>query len=265
MITFRNVSILLGAAFLCLSCSDDNEEDQFGNVQLNFEHRVDGSLLELNSMDYINAAGNEFEITEIQWFVSDLTLNKADGSSLLLGGGDFSHYIDTNLPETSDWSLQDDIPAGEFSSISITFGLKGEKNLPNQFTNLPESAMEWPFTMGGENGGYHYMKMNGFWMDLNAERTPFNFHMGVGEIEDTEGNSEYIQNWFEVELTDEDFMIKSDQVTQIKLIMNIENWFKNPNVYDHNVYGGKIMKNQGAMKAACDNAEVDVFSIEVQD
>ncbi|MDZ7740495.1 MAG: hypothetical protein U5Q03_01720 [Bacteroidota bacterium] len=44
--------------------------------------------------------------------------------------------------------------------------------------------------------------------------------------------------------------------------MNIENWFKEPHVYDHNIWKGYIMQNQEAMSLARDNGQ-NVFSLEV--
>ena len=44
------------------------------------------------------------------------------------------------------------------------------------------------------------------------------------------------------------FFFASDLISR-----NIENWFKNPNTYDHNQWGGDIMQNQPAMKIAAEN------------
>jgi hypothetical protein len=41
--------------------------------------------------------------------------------------------------------------------------------------------------------------------------------------------------------------------------MNIEQWFENPNVYDHNQWGGDIMEQQDAMALAVENGW-NVFS-----
>ena len=121
--------------------------------------------------------------------------------------------------------------------------------------------MIWPYPMGGDNGGYHYMKINGFWMDTMDERHAFNLHMGVGKIVDDEGAVEFVQNWFEVELDNSAFDLSDNETKKISIVMNVEEWFNNPNVYDHNVFGGQIMNNQEAMQSACENGENGVFEI----
>ena len=110
------------------SCKkNDADETNPGKIVLNFEHFTDGENLIFDKMNYSNAAGNQYEITEIQWFISDITLNEKDGSKLILGGEKFAHYIDTNLPETFNWELTDDIPSGDYQSISMTFGIMAQQ------------------------------------------------------------------------------------------------------------------------------------------
>jgi hypothetical protein len=214
----------------------------------------------MDQMRYVNSAGNQYEIYEIQWFVSDITLNKSDGTKILLEKEKFAHYVDTNLPETFQWKVKDEIPNGDYSSISMTFGIKGEKNTPLMYPDFPESNMLWPMNLGGDQGGYHYMKLNGFWMNKDNQREPFNFHLGVGQERDEENNiTGFIQNWFEKELPNSMFKL-TDETKVINIRMNVEKWFESPHVYNHDETGGKIMQNQAAMRMGVENGE-NVFSI----
>jgi len=213
-------------------------------------------------MIYTNAAGNKYEISEIQWFASDITLHRRDGDTLLLDEGQFAHYIDTDLPETNTWIISESIPTGEYEGISFTFGIKGEKNKPYMFTDPPESDMIWPINLGGDQGGYHYMKLNGFFVNEEGVRQPFNFHLGVGQETDSQGNiTGFIQNWRLIELKKAAFEVEKNEKILVKIVMNVENWFRNPNLYDHNTHGGKIMQNQEAMQAGVENGQSDVFTI----
>jgi hypothetical protein len=40
----------------------------------------------------------------------------------------------------------------------------------------------------------------------------------------------------------------------------VDHWFKNPNTFDFNYWGGDIMQKQDAMKVGCENGQ-DVFGI----
>jgi hypothetical protein len=249
--------------FGLIACGEENDVSEYGNLTIGIRHLVNGSSAMYDEMIYENEAGNPYEITNIQWFLSDLVFVRDNGEEIQIGGNDWIHYVDTDLPGTWTWPLEQEFAPGNYSAVRFVFGIRGEKNQPNRFTDPPKSNMFWPYPMGGEAGGYHYMKLNGFWNDPEAERIPFNFHLGVGQIYDGEGNvTEFIQNWFESEIQ-VNFSILPGQKTRISLDMNIENWFKGPFTYDHNEYGSRIMNNQEAMYRIRENG-IDVFSISVQ-
>ena len=256
--------LVIGFTILFSSCkqnSGSEKEISSGKLIFNFEHFADGAALIFDKMNYTNTAGNTYEVSEIQWFISDITLHKSDGSKLLLGEENFAHYIDTNLSETSKFEVSNEIPVGDYSSISMTFGIKGEKNKPFMFTDPPESNMLWPINLGGDQGGYHYMKLNGFWINEDDQREPFNFHLGVGQEKDADNKiTGFIQNWFKTELPSSAFSIKENETLSISIRMNVEGWWDTPNVYNHNQHGGKIMQNQEAMRMGVKNGE-SVFSI----
>ena len=256
------IAVVFGLGFLLTSCGKNDEtENQTGSLVFNFEHYADGNEISFNNMKYTNAAGNQYEVTEIQWFISDITLHKSDGSKLLLDEENFAHYIDTNIPATYKRDVLDEIPTGDYASISITFGIKGEKNKPFMYTDPPESDMLWPINLGGDQGGYHYMKLNGFWMNKDDQREPFNFHLGVGQERDVDNNiTGFIQNWIEVDLPSSSFSIGPGKETTIAIRMNVEKWWDQPNIYNHDEVGGMIMQNQKAMKMGVENGK-SVFSI----
>lgn len=210
-------------------------------------------------MKYVNAAGNEYEVTEAQWFISDVYLIDAGGNSRRLFLSQKACYIDSNIPATLSHT-DSGLPAGPYSAVRFTFGLKGDNNTPGQFTDPPESNMMWPYALGGDFGGYHYMKLNGFWRDDSDQRTPFNFHFGVGQIYDEGDNvPEFVQNWFEVTLPIS-VDVRPDREAALELRMNIDKWFDGAFVYDHNEFGGMIMNNQRALEVIRENGK-HVFSI----
>jgi hypothetical protein len=247
--------------FACGKGDHQNVNSDSGQLMFRFEHFEGENELAFDAMNYISAAGNQYEVTEIQYFISDITLNKSTGEKILVEKEKFAHYIDTNIPSTFDWEIDDDIPTGHYASISMTFGIKGEKNTPFMYTDPPESDMFWPMNLGGENGGYHYMKLNGFWMNVNNEREPFNFHLGVGQERDAENKiTGFIQNWIEVDLPASSFTLEKGEKKIVTIRMNVDQWWENPNIYDHNIHGGKIMQNQNAMQMGVENAR-SVFEV----
>jgi hypothetical protein len=261
----RNLNaVIFVLIILIYSCITENEVNYDGTITFEFEHLVNGKAAEFDQMIYRNEVGNEYEITNIQWFVSEVTLIGHDGIEKPVSASDWIHYIDTDLPETHRWTVLDGIKPGEYEAIRFIFGIRGEKNMPYMFTDPPESNMIWPYFMGGDEGGYHYMKLNGFWITPSNERMPYNFHIGVGQqYDENKDITGFIQNWFEVRLPYSSFSMPAGGQVDVKIQMNIENWFKGPRIYDHNEFGGSIMNNQAAMGKIHDNG-IDVFSVVIE-
>ncbi len=256
------ILVVVMAAFL-ISCDKDDPiengndtKEPTGKIQIHFIHNVDGDPLVTHSMQYTNAAGNEYEIDEVQWFISDVFLHREDGTFYRIEGWKDIHYVDIDIPSTLKWQVFDDIPAGDYSGISFTFGLNEAQNESFKFVNPPESFMFWPTVLGG---GYHYLKLNGKWKDTVGATRFFNFHLGIGQ-EITATDTTYIHNHFEVDFDTSNFTLQEGEKKDVYITMNIENWFKNPHIYDHNVWGGDIMENQAAMAVASENGH-DVFSL----
>ncbi len=240
------------------SCKKVPTPKKAGHMAVTFQHSVGQHPLEYDTIKYVNAAGNPYMVTNIQYFISDICLHKLNGDSVLLNKDNNIHYVDTGLPDTWIWNLKEDIPVGQYSAISFTFGLNEKENISLRFVNPPESNMFWPEYLGG---GYHYMKLNGKWRDTANVIRPFNFHLGIGQIYDSVGNiTKFVQNYFRVTLPKSSFSISGGQTVQVSLDMDVNEWFENPNIYNFNLLGGKIMQNQAAMRLACQNGH-NVFTV----
>jgi hypothetical protein len=217
-----------------------------------FKHSINGSELERGIMNYTNLAGNIYEVDELQYFISEITLKTSDGQLIEIKSDSAIHYIDLDIPSSLTWNPKDLIPEGDYTSISFVFGISESKNKTGLFVNPPERDMFWPDMMGG---GYHYMKMNGKWKANGDLITPFNFHLGIGMNMDA---TIFYQNYFIVTLP---LSIQINEThNQIDIIMNIDKWFELPNLWDWNVTGGQIMMNQEAMHKACQNG-ANVFRV----
>ncbi|MEZ5195170.1 MAG: MbnP family protein [Bacteroidales bacterium] len=251
---------------ILLSCTEKNPEepadDNTGKIAFSFRHQINGVQVQFDTLLYVNSAGNSYLINEIQYFISDVTLYYEDGTSRMIKDWEDSHYVDTDLPYSHTWEVYDKIPVGEYDSISFTFGFKPEKNISFMFVNPPENNMFWPEYMGG---GYHYMKLNGKWVTdhQTQQTTPFDFHLGIGQVYNSQDSIiGFIHNNFNVSLPHSNFSIKKGETSEISIIMNVENWFDKPHVYDHDVWGGYIMQNQEAMQRVKENGW-NVFTMEL--
>ena len=249
------ILILLVAAFG--SCTKPVD---FGNISVGIHYSVNGKPLVTDTLCYESEAGNQFLITEIQWFLSNIELKNEAGDWIMLHQSGLAdtldisrvYYIDTDIPE-SQTLHSSPVKVGHYTAIRFTFGLDESDNQTGLFTDPPESEMFWPDMLGG---GYHYMKLNGKYLNAEGRLAPMAIHLGIGQNEDC---TEFYQNYFIVELP-VDFTVKANTENQLDLTMVIDNWFRNPNTIDFNEFGSHIMQNQTAQRMLSSNGK-DVFKI----
>jgi len=254
--------ILMGNLSACKKSDNTTPAVPSGKVVFLINHQVNGQPLKENELIYTNASGNDYLITEVKYFISDITFYHNDGSKKVIGDWKDIFYVDENIQETKTIQFFDKIPAGTYDSITFIFGISQEKNKSFMFVDPPEINMCWPEVLGG---GYHYLMINGKWKDISGVNMPFNFHLGIGQL--YHGNTynvdsiyAFVQNYFTVSMPGSAFTIADKDTATFQLTMNIENWFKNPHIFDFNQWGGAIMQNQQAMLIAKENGW-DVFSI----
>jgi len=228
-----------------------------GRLQINFTTEVDGVSIRYDVLDYVNDAGNNYEVNEVRYFISRVKLQKSDGTEITIADNAGIHYYDSDIASSHNWLVSDEIPVGKYESIFFVFGLDEVQNVTGYFVNPPETNMAWPVPIGG---GYHYMQINGKWLNINDELTPFCLHTGIGQTYQDGNITGFVQNYFAVTLPLNGFEITEEDVSSFTLTMNVNNWFRSPNVYDFNEWGGTIMQNQAAQEVLKANGK-NVFSV----
>jgi hypothetical protein len=240
---FRIALIASGIMILFVSCGKDVKKPVA--PKFIFKNHINGYDFQVGAMNYTNQAGNLYQVDELQYFISDISIKTTDGQILPVTSDNAIHYVDISIPSTLEWSPVDRLKVTGYESISFVFGISDSKNKTGLFVNPPERDMFWPELMGG---GYHYMKMNGKWLADGDTIKPFNFHLGAGMAMNGMAAE---PNYFTVTLP---LNVSAGSLSnEFTITMNIEKWFEAPNVWDWNVFGGQIMQNQTAMHKASQN------------
>ena len=249
---------MLWVALLTASCG---KPAAYGDLSVSIDYSINGKSLITDSLCYINEASNQFLITEIQWFLSNIQLLGQDGKWHTLKHLDAKDhstietehifYIDSDIPDSHTLHGQK-IPIGHYSILRFTFGLDENDNRTGLFSDPPESEMFWPDFLGG---GYHYMKLNGKFVGTEGRLEPLAIHLGIGQ---NEGHTEFYQNYFIVE-GPINLDVKANTKNHIDLTMVVDNWFRYSHTIDFNEFGSHIMQNQTAQQALKENGQ-DVFT-----
>ena len=135
----KKVAILLGAILLCAACQKPT-----GTVRVHFAFSVDDKVLQQDTMLYQNAAGNRYEVTEAQYFISDVVLTMSDGTQRAIKSDQCAHYVDADIPGTLVWNPSDELPVGAYKAITFVFGLAPELNVTHAYTDAPERYPSFP-------------------------------------------------------------------------------------------------------------------------
>ncbi|MFZ1751966.1 MAG: MbnP family protein, partial [Saprospiraceae bacterium] len=185
-----------------------------GQVLLALNHSVKGDVLETDKFIYNSQAGHTYNVTNLKYYISNISLESKEGSSVLLK--DF-HLMDIHSPETYQFNISD-IPEGTYTSLHYIFGLDAVTNVKNGLPNTVENInMEWPIP--GDQG-YHYMKFEGRYDSLNTGKIrSFNIHTGAAKNN---------QNFFKVVFPITESYINGD-TWKFTVNMDLNEWLQNPN------------------------------------
>jgi hypothetical protein len=228
-----------------------------GTIGIRFLHMNGSAPLELDTMIYATDGDIVYKITDLQYFISGITLYIHGGGSLVLSDGDSIRYVDARMPETQTWLPAEAIPAVQYDSVAFIFGLDDRQNISNRFPNPPERDMFWPEVLGG---GYHHMKLNSVWKnDSSNLDVPFMMHLGTGQIYSSpQPNPDsiigFVPNWFRVSLPGSGFTMKADSTLVLEIKMHVDRWFNGPpNLLDLYALPEGIMQDEEAMGKVRDN------------
>lgn len=210
-----------------------------GNLQLKLTYRIDSKQLEFDTMLYVCDAGYDYEVTRLNYYLSGFVFSMQDGSSY---SSNKVFYIDARQASMNTISFEK-FPSGTCTQINFSVGLDSVKNqtdsLPMTFDNI---NMGWPDMMGG---GYHFMKLEGHYRDSSINYG-FAMHLGKNKnlVTVTVGNP---------------VIVRDGNAAEATLCMNINEWLRNPLIYDFKTDGSYSMNNDTAMHKLCTNG-TDIFN-----
>lgn len=233
--------ILLSLVFT--SCNKDSkvENTPVGSILFEFAHRAGTDSLIFDNSFYTNAAGNEFRVSYLKYFISGVCLYKNE--KVIFESNARPTSINGKYLEYSN-KLEQNIPVGKYDSISFSMGLVPEYNSHDAFElNYNDLGMYWPIDLGG---GYHFMKFEGHWKDGDDFGT-FAFHLG--------NNDNLLTVGFPISQ-----QIEDNITNNMTVIMDVNEWFANPYLYDLTKEDGYTMGNGPQMQILVNNGH-NVFSI----
>lgn len=253
----RNFLLALLSTTLFLSCNNDDDSGQIilpeAMLNVNFNQVFDGNAVsesDFGSTVFVNELGHEMILSRVRYLISRIVLtNNTNGEIYEIPG---YQLIDLADPTTFDMASTLTIPQGDYK-VSFVYGFNEEDNQDGAYPDLNAVSWNWPMMLGG---GYHFLQMDGTYVDNAGDTQPFNYHNGTARVSD----GVFEQNFVVVNYPD--VLQVDDQDDTLRITMDIAEWFRNPYTWDLEVYNTPLMPNYDAQKLMNQNAGT-VFSVSI--
>jgi len=248
------ITILVLSVIVFSSCVEDEVPAlQNTNVSLNFKHNWDGTTVtnaNFNTIQYLTAEGDELSIERLRYLISDVTFHKSNGETIVVEG---YNLVDVTNNENVSYVTPIQIPIGTYTNVSFTFGFDNTDNISSAYTDLNSESWNVPMMMGG---GYHFMQLEGKFIDNTATETGYQYHT-IKAVNNTDPMNLVFQDTF--------FTVNLGEVivhnnSSVDVSMNIAEWFKGPYQWKLNDWHSMLMPNFAAQVKMYDNGQ-NVFSL----
>ncbi|RTQ46058.1 hypothetical protein EJV47_23175 [Hymenobacter gummosus] len=144
------------ALLLLSGCESKNEQPKpaTGKVEIQVENVAGSSTLALNT-PYTTAAGETFRVTELRYYLSNVQLQRADGSTWAAPD---SYYLIDQAQTASQHLELKEVPEGDYTKLLLTIGVDSARNVAGAQTGAldPVHGMFWDW-----NSGYIFLRLNG--------------------------------------------------------------------------------------------------------
>jgi hypothetical protein len=144
-----------------------------GRLVLNFNNVVGSEDLRLNTGMYTNAAGEEYTVRSLHYFISNISLIKTDGSEYVVPQDSSYFLIEESNSVNTMPNLK--IPEGEYKELRFILGvdsLRSTMDLSKRTGVLTPTIT----TYFNENSGYIFLNLEG----TSPQAPQFNYRFNVG-------------------------------------------------------------------------------------
>ena len=144
---FLSLLLSVGLSSWLVSCTDKQPDPDTGTLQLTFDNVVGNQDLQLTTGAYTNATGEKFSVTLLNYFVSNIRLQRADGTTYTVPQDSSCFLIRESDPASQTIALNH-IPTGAYTGVSYLIGVDSLRSTMD--ISRRKGVLE---PGGGHNGG----------------------------------------------------------------------------------------------------------------
>ncbi|MCE7068102.1 MbnP family protein [Dyadobacter sp. CY326] len=224
------VTVVFIAAIIC--CTDDPLPlpTTTGSVKLKFDNVMGAKDLKLDTDTYTNAAGEDFTVSKLNYYVSNIKLIAAAGSNFTVPQ-DSSYFLIREGNVDSQQITINHVPAGNYTGIEFVIGIDSLRSVSDASKRTGildkdsgptnEEAMYWDW-----NPGYIFLKLEGNSDSATSANGKFYYHIGGfgGLTEKTLNNIRVAK----IDFGSQTATVSQNAVTRINLKADILKVFNGP-------------------------------------
>jgi hypothetical protein len=167
------LALMASVVFSCKKKDEPNDvvTSTSGKVGFEFSNYAGNTEIALNSGNYVNANGDTFKVSKFNYYISNIRMQKSDGSYY---GFEGYHLIHEDLGSSKHFHLES-VSTGTYKSISFVIGVDSIKNVTGAQTGDldPALGMFWTWSTG-----YIMAKLEGTSPKSTATDKTFQYHIG---------------------------------------------------------------------------------------
>lgn len=164
--------VTTSSALLFTACKKDDNNPAPGHIELHFDNVVGADELNMGSTWYVNANGDTFQVTKMNYYISNIVLNGPNGNSYT--EPESYHLVQESEPSSQEVELEN-VPSGEYTSVTFMIGVDSVHNVSGAQTGAldPANGMFWSW-----NTGYIMAKFEGVSPQSTAAGNILVYHVG---------------------------------------------------------------------------------------
>lgn len=181
-----STAVWAGMAIVMLASCKKNEvtpdSNELAPLSVEFDNIVGGQNLHLNTGSYKNKKGETFSITNLQYFISNISVTKTDGTEYLVPQD--SSYFLINESNVGSRFAKLTVPEGDYVKLMFVLGVDSLRSTMDIAErkgvldpgNGSHDGMYW-----GWNSGYIFFKMEGLSPEAPLDpsgQNKFRYHIG---------------------------------------------------------------------------------------
>lgn len=237
--SLKGLPLVVAILFL-FGCRKQDVMPEYSKAKISLVLKSGNAKIIWDSINNTNASGNIYSVESLQFYISEFTFKNSKSTFT----SNKVIYIDGSVNSTCSF-LIDSVTPGDYTEVSFIIGLSNAKNISNSLPNTIENLnMAWPDGMGG---GYHFMKLEGRYLDTLSVKRGYAIHLG--------------KNNFQPRITISKNLTQKFWNHEYNLVFNINQVFESPNLYNLNFENNYTMNDTVANRKIINNMK-DAFSLE---